>query len=128
MKKHPLPALVLLLLFASFANADVGPPPPRYVEGASDTRVYAQNFIFLGLILAGIPIAVGLSVARLTPRWGYRLAGVFMAGIAGFVLLIVAYLGGLFITNDPNSVRNRNRPPRPVPTQPAELLPEPTVK
>jgi hypothetical protein len=125
MKSHPLTALGFLLLFSSIASADAGLPRPRYVGDASDTQVYAQNLIVLGLLLAGIPTAVGLLVARRTPRWGYRLGAVFLAGVAGFVLVIVGYLAGLFITNDlpPYLKYRRNLPP---PTQPTEQTTDPS--
>src|SRR5262245_1949205 len=125
MKTHPLAALVLLLLFVSSASADAGPPPPRFVEGASDTRVYAQNIIVLGLLLAGLPIALGLTVARRTPRWGWRTLSVLLAGCAGVFLTCVGYLGGAFITNDPPR-RYGNRPPPVIrATQPAETPGDP---
>lgn len=123
MKSHLLAALASLLLFTSFARADAGLPRPNYVSGASDAHVYAQNIIVLGLILAGIPTALGLMVARWTPRWSFRFAGVVVGIVAGFFLLIVAFFAGLFITNE-EPFNRRLRPP-PPPTQPSEQTTNP---
>jgi hypothetical protein len=119
MKSHSWAAVVSLFLFASVASADAGLPRPSYVAGASDTQVYAQNFIVLGLILAGIPTAVGLMVARWTPRWGFRIGAIILAVGAGFVLLVLGFFAGIFITNE-EPYNRRFRPQPPPPSQPTE--------
>lgn len=125
--RRPSLAVIAGLLTASAVLADAGPPPPRFVEGASDTRVYAQNLIAVLFALVVFPVAVTVAVARASKRQWLALLACFLSFGGGVILCCAGYLGGVFITNSPPARLRYNRPPPVVapPTAP-ETPAEPT--